>query len=235
MISIVIPARNEENNIKQTLEKLNSSLKLDCEIIVVNDHSTDKTKEVLLSLQERYKNLIAIDNMNEPGIASAINTGFEASAGEFVVCMMADLCDEIKTIELMHKKMLEGFDMVCGSRYMKGGRRLGGSKLKAFFSSFVGKSLKILTGIPTHDTPNAFKMYKKSLLSEVKTGSKGFEMSVELALKAYFAGYKISEVPTTWHERTEGQSHFKIAKLGPKYLKWYLWGIAKGIQKCFIR
>ena len=235
MISIVIPARNEEKNIHTTLKRIAEGLKLDHEMIIVNDHSTDNTWQVLKSLQTEYKNLKPVENMNEPGIANAIKTGFDFAKEEFIVCMMADLCDDIPTITQMHEKILKGYDVVCGSRYIKGGARLGGSRLKAFFSWFVGKSLKILICLPTSDAANAFKMYRKNVLDNIHIESKGFEMSVEIMLKAYFKGYRITEVPTIWRERTEGESHFNIVKLGPQYFKWYFWGIMKGFKKCFIR
>jgi len=131
----------------------------------------------------------------------------------------------------MYAKIKEGYDVVCGSRYMPGGGRIGGSRLKSFLSSWAGKSLKWILSIPTHDIANSFKMYRKEVIRAVNIESSGFEISMELPLKAYYQGFKITEVPTVWHERTKGRSNFKILRLLPRYIRLYLWGIYKSILK----
>ena len=90
-----------------------------------------------------------------------------------------------------------------------------------------------MLGIPTHDIANAFKMYRKSVLDSIHIEGKGFEISMELLLKAYYSGFKITEVPTVWRERKKGKSSFKMFKLFPKYLRLYLWGIEKQINFLF--
>ena len=127
--------------------------------------------------------------------------------------------------EKMFKKINEGCDVVCGARYIKGGARIGGSKIKGFFSCFVGWSLHYLLGIPVHDIANAFKMYRKNVLDSIDIKSKGFEISMEIPLKAYYSGFKITEVPTVWRERTKGKSNFSMFRLLPSYLKLYIWAI----------
>jgi hypothetical protein len=144
---------------------------------------------------------------------------------------MADLCDDLSTIEKMFQKINEGYDVVCGSRYMKEGGRLGGSKLKGFFSCFVGRSLQILLGLPTCDIANAFKMYRKKIIDSIDIESCGFEISMEIPLKAYLLGFKLTEVPTVWKERTKGKSSFRMFKLFPNYFKLYLWAIFKKLIK----
>jgi hypothetical protein len=94
----------------------------------------------------------------------------------------------------------------------------------------VGNSLHYFLGLPTHDIANAFKMYRKNVIDSINIESKGFEVSMELALKAYFSGFKITEVPTVWRERTKGKSSFKMLKLLPAYLKLYLWAFYKRIR-----
>ena len=92
-------------------------------------------------------------------------------------------------------------------------------------------SLYYLLGIPTHDIANAFKMYRKEVIDSISIEAKGFEISMELPLKAYYAGFKITEVPTVWHEREKGKSSFRMFNLVPNYLKFYLWAIKKRILK----
>lgn len=230
-LSIVVPAHNEEENIVEVVKRIERSITIGHELIIVNDHSKDKTVELVSELYKDYSNLRLVENIGDPGFANAIKTGFANIKTDVVVPVMGDLCDDLDTISAMFKKIEEGFDVVCGSRYIRGGARLGGSRLKGFFSCAVGKSLSLLLGLPTHDIANAFKMYKKKVLDSINIDAKGFEISMEIPLKAYYLGFKITEVPTIWQERTRGKSSFKMFKLFPAYLRFYLWAIKKRIFK----
>ncbi|MDD2752092.1 MAG: glycosyltransferase [Candidatus Omnitrophica bacterium] len=230
-ISIIVPAHNEEENISEVIQKIEESLNLEHELIVVNDHSQDRTARIVEELKQRYPNLKLVDNQAEAGFANAIKTGFSHVEAEVVVPVMGDLCDELLTIKEMLKKIEQGFDLVSGSRYIKGGARIGGSKLKGFLSASAGWSLYYLLGVPTHDIANAFKMYRKAVLDNIKIEAQGFEISMEIPLKAFYQGFKITEVPTTWKERKKGKSSFKMFKLVPVYAKLYLWALYKRMMK----
>jgi dolichol-phosphate mannosyltransferase len=230
-LSIVIPAHNEEDNIKDVVTTMIKTMpaEIDYEIVVVNDHSTDNTAAIVGGLKGQFPNLRMIENLLEPGFANAIRAGFAHMQGELVIPVMADLCDDLSTIRQMFEKMLSGYDVVCGSRYIKGGARIGGSRFKGALSCLAGRSIYSLLGIPTHDIANAFKMYRKTVIDNIDIRAKGFEISMEIPLKAYFGGFKIAEVPTVWKERTRGKSSFKIFKLLPDYLKLYFWAMRKKI------
>lgn len=229
-LSIIIPAYNEEDNIEEVIDKIEYSLSgLDYELIVVNDHSQDATAERVNKLSGKYSNIKLVKNNLDKGFANALKTGFRNASGDVVIPVMADLCDDLATIKKMIKKINEGYDVVCGCRYTKGGARLGGSKLKGFFSGFVGQSLYYLLALPTHDIANAFKMYKKEVVAGVDIESKGFEISMEIPLKAYYSGFKITEVPTVWRERIRGKSSFGMFKVAPNYVKLYVWAVLKRI------
>ena len=105
---------------------------------------------------------------------------------------------------------------------MKGGRLIGGPWFKQFLSRLSGLTLCWLRGIPTHDATNAFKIYDRAMLGTIQIESKGgFELSLEITVKAFLAGYRITETPSTWRDRTAGTSRFKLWKWLPHYLKWY--------------
>jgi len=174
---------------------------------------------------EQYSNLRVVDNDREKGFANALRKGFSVSDSDLVIPVMADLCDDPRTIKDMYAKSLEGFDIVCGSRYMKDGTKIGGPLIQSLSSRFVGCSLRYLIGIPTFDVSNSFKCYRRSVLNAIKLESKGFEISMEIALKAYFAGFTIAEVPTTWRGRSIGKSKFYLFKVAPRYIRLYLWAI----------
>jgi hypothetical protein len=119
-----------------------------------------------------------------------------------------------------------GSDIVCASRYMRGGRQLGGPWLKRTLSRLAGNSLYWLGGLPVHDATNAFRAYRRDVLQAIPIESTGgFEYSLELTAKAHAAGRRITEVPSTWRDRSAGQSRFRLRAWLPKYLRWYVFAL----------
>lgn len=230
-LSIVIPARNEEACIARTIENIEKIVEIPHEIIVVDDHSQDRTGEIVDSLRNKYSNLSLVKNEDGPGFSSAIKKGFSVVKEGAVVLMMADFCDDPRTVEVMFEKIKEGYDVVCGSRYMKGGKKIGGRCLQNFFSRLVGLSLHFLKGIPTHDVSNAFKMYRREILDSINIEEAGFASSMEIVLKLYKKGYMITEVPTLWKGRTAGRSNFRLLKVARNYIYWYLWALFLRVDK----
>ncbi len=224
-ITLVIPAHNEEEVIAVTIKSIEEELNLNYEIVVVNDYSVDNTAVIVKDLIQQYSNLRLVDNDTDRGFANALRKGFSVSNSDLIIPVMADLCDDPRTIKDMYIKSLEGFDIVSGSRYTKGGTKIVGPLIQSLSSRFVGCSLKYLLGIPTSDVSNSFKCIRRSVLNAIKLESKGFEISMEITLKAYFAGFRIAEVPTTWRGRSIGKSKFYLFKVAPRYIKLYLWAI----------
>jgi len=140
--------------------------------------------------------------------------------------MMADLSDDPGDVDRMVELARGGADVVSGSRYMRGGRQLGGPLLKRMMSRTAGLSLHWLGGVPTHDPTNNFRLYSRRLLESVQVESvAGFELAIELTVKAHLAGRRVAEVPTTWRDRTAGESRFRLWDWLPHYLRWYRRGI----------
>ena len=223
---IVIPALNEEAIIAQTLGRIQAALEIDHEIIVVNDHSTDRTPEVVRAYAGEHPNVRLVDNEGKGGFTNALRVGYAAAGDGVIATMMADLCDDPETLTLMYAKILEGFDVVCGSRYMPGGgKEREDSEVKGALSRFVGLSLRRLVGVPTHDVTNAFKMYRSEILKSITIEEAGFASSLEITVKAFLKGTKITEVPTVWQGRTAGKSKFSMLKGGKDYLRWYIWAV----------
>ena len=224
-LSIIIPARNEQENLEETIDSIFPFINKDMtEIIIVNDHSTDNTAMVAEKISKKKAQVKLVHNLNEPGFANALKTGFSHAKGEYVLPVMADGCDGPETINLMIERAKAGFDLVCGCRYMKNGGKCGGPKFQNFFSKFVCLSLYFFAGIPTRDVSNAFKMYRRKLLQQICLKEKGFAISMEAALKFHFKGYKICDVPTVWLGRKKGKSKFKLSKTFP-YVKLYLFSM----------
>lgn len=222
-LTIVIPARNEEKVILKTLKSLSKSVKIPHDIIIVDDRSSDHTATIVKKYTKNHKGVYLIKNILTPGFAHAVYSGFKVAKTKYVVPVMADLCDEPKTINKMYDIISTGkWDIICGSRYMSKGGKKGGPLIQGIFSRIVGKTLNFLIKIPTSDVSNAFKMYKRSLVNKLKINPGGVEFSMDITLQLYSKGSKITEIPTFWTGRTIGQSKFKLLKRAPKYIKLYL-------------
>jgi hypothetical protein len=90
-------------------------------------------------------------------------------------------------------------------------------------SRAAGLSLHHLAGVKTHDPTNNFKLYRRDFLDSITIESEaGFELALELTVKATIAGRRVAELPTVWRDRTVGQSNFKLRKWLPHYLRWYV-------------
>lgn len=228
MIDICVPVYNEGENIKALLDSLRQKVRTDFRLIIIYDFEEDNTLPVLRSIQDDYPFDIAlIKNCYGRGVAKAILTGIKSIKSEYWVLTMADLSDELSTIDQMYEKIQQGYDMVAGSRYMRGGKKHGGPVIKSLFSRCAGLGMHILIGLPIHDLSNAFKMYRTNVTKTIPLESTdGFEVCTELAIKTYLAGYRETEVPTEWYDRTAGESNFKMWKWIPKYLHWCFYGIS---------
>lgn len=228
LISIIIPARNEENNLRSTVENIVKKLEVPFEIIIVNDNSTDKTKEIAENLT-KDKRIRVVNRTKNPGFGFAVKDGFKVAKGFAMVPVMADLCDDPNTINEMYEK-IKDYDIVIGSRYMEGGKVIGAP----FFKRFVSKNysrLMNLFGIPIKDIANAFKMYRKEVINSIKIEKNDFSISVEIPLKAYFKGFKITEIPTTWMGRKGGKSKFKFLNVTKGYFSLFIFAIKQKIKQ----
>ena len=221
--SIIIPAYNEEGSIEKTISQIVKKVTTPHEIVVVNDCSDDKTPEIVGNM--KLGNLRIIHNERNLGFVKALSRGFEFADSDILLPVMADTCDEYDVIDEMYNLIADGYDMVSGSRYVKGGKRVSPFNLKSICSRLIGLSTHFLTGIPTHDISNSFKMFKKDILKKIKIESKGFEVSMEIAIKAYYSGFKITEIPTVWLDRTADESKFNNLNQISKYWKWFSYGI----------
>jgi glycosyltransferase involved in cell wall biosynthesis len=173
-LTVVIPVYNEADNIKTAIERIEEQVVVPHEIAIVYDRDEDTTVPVVLEIKDNYQHAInLVKNKYGRGVLNAVKTGMEEAATEFVIVTMADLSDPPEVMNDMLAKAKEGADLVCASRYMKGGKQTGGPFLKGLLSRIAGISLHVLTRIPTHDISNSFKMYRKSMLDAIPIESKG--------------------------------------------------------------
>jgi dolichol-phosphate mannosyltransferase len=224
-LTIVIPVYNEGANFDRLWAELRSKIRSDFTAFVIYDFDEDDTlpavTRVLNSGETRIR---LIKNNVRRGVVGAIVTGFDQVENGPILVVMADLSDDLARVGSMLALYKQGYQVVAGSRYMKGGKLEGGPLLKQFLSRMAGLTLCWFRGIPTHDATNAFKIYDCDMLRTFTVESQyGFELNLELTVKAFLAGYRIGEVPSTWKDRTEGTSRFRLWKWLPSYLKWYFY------------
>jgi glycosyltransferase involved in cell wall biosynthesis len=222
-LSMVVPVYNEPDNIGPTLRRIAEEVTTPHEVLVVYDFDADTTVPVVRDLQAELPAVRLHHNDLGRGVLNAMKAGIAASQAPLVLITMADGSDEMDRVDEMVHLGQEGAAIVAGSRYMKGGGQVGGPLLKRTLSRAAGLSLHWLAGIPLHDATNNFKLYRRDFLDSVTIESTGgFELALELTVKARLARRQMAEVPTVWRDRTSGESRFKLRAWLPKYLRWYL-------------
>lgn len=221
-LSIVMPVFKEGDAVEPVLRGLTAAVSAPHEIIVVYDFDEDPTVPVLERLAAELPAIRPLRNDIGRGVLNAMKAGIAAASGDYVLISMADGSDEPRVVDPMVALAREGADVVAASRYMRGGHQLGGPPIKRLMSRVAGLTLHWFAGVGTHDPTNNFKLYSRRFLDTVTIESTaGFELALELTVKASLAGRRIAEVPTTWRDRTAGESNFKLRKWLPHYLHWY--------------
>jgi dolichol-phosphate mannosyltransferase len=246
LLSVVIPARDEEGCIASTVEHLHLELELrgvPHEIIVVDDGSTDRTWQILQE-EARRLNVSALESrlhaalrpMQNPGphgFGCAIQTGLNAMQGDAAVIFMADESDDCRDVVRYWEKLSEGYDCVFGSRFMKGGGTIDYPPVKLFMNRLANAFVRFLFRHGLNDTTNAFKAYRKEVIDGIRPIlSPHFNITVELPLKAIVRGYNFTVIPITWRNRRHGVAKLKIREMGSRYLfiVFYVW-----LEKYFSR
>jgi glycosyltransferase involved in cell wall biosynthesis len=221
-LSIVLPVYNEGEAVVPVLRGLSGAVRTPHELLVVWDFDGDTTRPVVERLGGEIAGLRGLRNDLGRGVLKAMRAGIAAARGRYVLISMADGSDDPAAVDRMVELARGGADVVAASRYMRGGRQVGGPLLKRLLSRLAGLSLHWLAGVPTHDPTNNFKLYSRRFLEATTIESRaGFELALELTVKATIAGRGVAELPTTWRDRTAGQSNFKLRAWLPHYLRWY--------------
>jgi hypothetical protein len=224
VVSVVVPVRNEHDNIGPCLGRLGDALRSTShEILVVYDHPDDTTLAAIDRMEPKPAPLRLVQNTLGPSPSLAIRAGIAAARGDVVVVTMADLSDPPEAILEMARAIRAGADVVSGSRYMRGGSQTGGPRLKTFLSRAAGLSLAWVAGVATHDATTSFRAFSRRFVDRMPLESRtGFTFGIEATVKAHHAGFRVGEVPSSWTDRTAGQSNFRVAKWLGAYLRWYL-------------
>jgi dolichol-phosphate mannosyltransferase len=222
MLSVVIPAHNEEETVEATLLELAERLgaeQIPFEIVVVDDHSTDRTAAVVAGVAQRWPQVRCVPNLRRNGFGNAIHTGLDAFAGEAVCIVMADASDDPGDVVGYWRAIGRGYDCAFGSRFMRGARVVDYPWLKWALNRVANALIAFVFGIRYNDVTNAFKCFRREVIDGVRPIlSPHFNITVELPLKAIVRGYTWTVIPTSWYNRKGGVSKFKIKEMGSRYL-----------------
>jgi len=222
ILSIVVPVYNEGEAVEPVLRALEGSVSTPHETLVVYDFDEDSTVPVIARLSAELISVRGLRNDLGRGALNAMHSGMAAARGDYVLITMADGSDDPEVIDRMVALAARGADLVAGSRYMRGGHHVGGPRLKGFMSRTAGLTLHWFGGVPVHDATSNFRLYRRSFLESVSIESRaGFELALELTVKATLLGRTLAEVPTTWRDRSAGRSNFRLRPWLPEYLRWY--------------
>ncbi len=227
-LDIIIPVYNEGDNILPTLASIARSVRTPARVLICYDRDDDNTLPAIRNHSGTFDSLtIEYVRNRGRGAHGAVLTGFAASRTPFVLVQMADDDYNAAIIDSMTHLGETGCDIVCASRFMKGGSMVGCPWLKATLVRAGNFTLYHLARLPTRDASNGFRLFSRRVIDQIFVESeRGFCYSIELLVKCHRLGWRIGEVPAQWMERTKGTSRFQVVKWLPAYLRWYLYAFA---------
>ena len=228
-LSVVIPARNEEGSIRESVTHLlavTARHHIPVEVVVVDDASTDRTAEAVNAVRSAHPHVKLVANQGRHGYGMAVRLGLSHATGDAIAIMMADGSDSPEDLVGYYQKLAEGYDCVFGSRFIRGGKVIDYPVHKLVLNRLANWFIQAIFGLGFNDVTNAFKIYRRVVIDGMQPLiSSHFNLTVEMALKAIIRGYSFAVVPITWTNRKTGLSKLKIKEMGSRYLfiVLYLW------------
>jgi len=220
-VSVVVPAFNELG-IAAAVQRITAAVDIEHEVIIVVDAPTDLTIDAFAEVAPALPRCRLVVQDLGRGPANAIRFGIGAARAPVVVVTMADGSDEVTLIPRLVRLVQDGHAIAVASRYVRGGRQIGGPLVKRTMSRGAGLLLRVLARVGTYDATNSFKAYDVDFLRSVGIDSRaGFEIGIELVAKARRLRLPVAEVPTTWLDRELGVSNFRLGEWLPHYLRWF--------------
>lgn len=218
MFSIIAPAYNEEEVISDFVHTVMKNLAgQSFELVVVNDGSTDKTKENLVQLQSLYDNLVVVEHPENRGLGAGLLTGFKEARGDVIVTMDADLSHDPSYIPAMVQKIRFGYDIVIASRYVTGGCMEGVPAWRQLISRLANMLIRSVAGWKLKDISSGFRAYRTFLVKNLPALDSSFSVQVEILRELFKKTNKVYEHPFILRNRKAGRSKMKYLTLIPKY------------------
>jgi glycosyltransferase involved in cell wall biosynthesis len=226
-ISVVIPAKNEEETLGYVLEDLNQTISqlpnYEVQVICVDDHSTDATANIARSF-----GATVIKNTDKAGKGMALRAGFAASNGEVLVMLDADYSHRAEELPRMLEALTEGVGLVIGSRVVGGSDEY--THVRALGNVFLSATLGVCTRRYLSDALNGFKVFRRDVFTDFQYTSKAFEIEIEIIANTLRKGYRIVEVSSHERARAGGQMKSNAVRHGTRFLLRILWERVKGVR-----
>lgn len=222
LLSVILPAYNEEENIAAAIERLATRLReaaIPFELVVVNDNSRDRTPQVVEGLRAQYPEIRLVRNPMKNGLGRAVRTGLAHATGDAVAIVMADLSDSPEDVVRCYRKLEEGYDCVFGSRFIKGSSVSHYPPVKLYVNRIVSVLIRLMFMTSHNDLTNAFKMYRRHVIESITPlHAAHFNITIEMSLSALIRRYRIATIPISWQGRTWGSSNLRLRQMGRRYL-----------------
>jgi glycosyltransferase involved in cell wall biosynthesis len=214
-ISVVIPARNEEQNLPYVLSRIPHFVH---EIILVDGHSTDATVEVA----QRIYPCIRILAQNGTGKGNALRQGFAASTGDIIVMLDADGSTDPAEIPRFVEALMHGYDVAKGSRFLRGGGSQDLTLLRAIGNFSLSRIVNFLFGTHFSDLCYGYNAFKSYCLEHMSIDCDGFEVETQLHLRMHKAQLAVIEIPSVEYPRLYGKSNLRTFRDGWRVLRTIL-------------
>ncbi len=207
---VIIPTYNELNNIKKMLHAV-SEIMPKADVLIVDDNSPDGTGAYVKEQGEKDRRIKLIQRQGKMGLGTAYVAGFKYMLGNgYDIAFQMDADFSHDPIELKNMlKEIEEYDLVIGSRYIKGVNVINWPMHRLLLSYFANKYSRIVTGLPICDATGGFKCFRRDVLSSIDLDnikSNGYSFQIEMNFKAWKKGFRIKEIPIIFYERMEGAS-----------------------------
>jgi glycosyltransferase involved in cell wall biosynthesis len=226
-ISVVIPAKNEEETLAKVLEDLNQTIaqmpNYKVEVICVDDHCTDATANIARSCGARV-----VENKGKPGKGMALRAGFEAATGEVLVMLDADYSHRAEELPRMLESLTEGVGLVIGSRVVGGSEEY--THIRALGNVFLSATLGLCTRRYLSDALNGFKVFRRDVFTDFEYTSRAFEIEIEIIANTLRKGYRVVEVSSHERARAGGVMKSNAIRHGTRFLLRILWEGLRGVQ-----
>jgi len=224
---VIIPTYNEKENIEKIIRKV-FSLRQNFDILVVDDGSPDGTGQIVKNLQKEFSSLHLLERNGKNGLGTAYIAGFKWALEKgysFIFEMDADFSHNPEDLDRLRTACQNGADMSIGSRYVKGGGLVNWPWLRIAMSKGASFYSRIVLNMGVKDTTAGFKCYTRKVLEALPLDEikfVGYAFQIEMKYRTFKKGFKITEVPIVFKDRTEGKS-----KMSTDIFKEAFFGILK--------
>jgi dolichol-phosphate mannosyltransferase len=230
VLTILLPVRNEEMNLRVMLRIIRTVLEYSHEVLVIHDTLDDKSVPIVREAQTNYPGLRLVHNRLGRGVINAIRVGVTEARSEIITVLCADDTGPVLVLDDMLALVREGCGFVSCTRYAHGGRRLGGSPVGKILSRTANWLFHYVARSPFTDATTGLKMFRGDVFEKFHLESRpiGWAVAFEMAIKAQHLGVELGEVPLVSIDRLfGGQSTFRVGPWVAEYLRWFFWGLRK--------